>query len=137
MLSTFDFNTDGTIDMQFSFYNGTINTRQFYTALTSTHVNFTFVNYPRYEALPAVPQGYYPPKNEGHLIQRSNTDNLSLGIRHSRFDDKYQASHLVNGWILNDATQYKKFYYGPYDQADIVTVASLVFSKSLDFVYGE
>lgn len=137
MLIVYDFNVDGTIEMSFSFYDGTIRTKQFYTALTATHVNFNAIGYPRYESLPAAPQGYYFSRHEGSIVQRSGTDNLSLGIRHSRYDNQYQSAHLANGWILNHASAYKKYYYGPYDGPTVATVNNLIFVKYLDFYYGE
>lgn len=136
MLSIYNFDIDGTVEMDFSFYDGTINVNNFFTALTATHVDFGYVKYPRYETLPAGTTPLYFSANDGHIQQYNQTANLTLGIRFTRFLSDYQATSKKNGWIYNDATYYKKFYYGYADEySGSVLVSNLQFKKALDFLY--
>lgn len=136
MLSKINFDIDGTIDMNFSFYDGTISVESFYTALTCTHVGFDWLLYPRYEALPAPPQKLYLSNNDGIAIQLNPTLNLALVNRHSRFNTKYSSVSKKGGWIQNDAVNFKKYYCGyAQDYLQGVLVNNLTFRKALDFIY--
>ena len=136
MLSIFDFDTDGTLQMNFSFFDGSIVAETFYTALTTTHVSFNMVEYPRYENIPTNGSNVYLRNSEGYVIQRNSANGLSLGNRFTLFGDRYIPNKLKTaGWIYNDANYYKKLYYGYADgYADGVLIESLQFRKSLDFM---
>ena len=49
MSSTFDFDIDGTLNMQFGLYENTINATDIYTSLTCTYSDFEKINYPTYK----------------------------------------------------------------------------------------
>ena len=136
MLSIFDFDTDGTLQMNFSFFDGSIVAETFYTALATTHVGFNMVEYPRYENIPTDGSNVYLRNSEGYVIQRNSAKGLSLGSRFTLFGDRYIPNKLKTaGWIYNDANYYKKLYYGYADgYADGVLIESLQFRKSLDFM---
>lgn len=136
MTSMLDFDTDGTLQMSFGFNDGTINVETFYTGLATSHIGMDYVRYPRYEQLPPAPQNVYIEGNEGHVIQRNSTRNISIGHRFTLFGDRYITNKRKrSGWIFNSATLYKKFYYGYAEEyKDGVVVNSLQFKKALDFI---
>lgn len=137
MNSTFSFNVDGTIDMRFGFYEGSINVETFYTALTATDVGFTYIGYPNYVELPAPDQKGYTSANDGYVEQQNLAKTLTLGIRHTKFTSDEIALSRENGWIQNHATNYKKYYYAAVEQyTPGVAISDLTFRKSLDFMYG-
>lgn len=138
MLSTFDFDTDGTMEMAFSYYGGSIRATSFFTALTATHIEFTSVSYPQYGSLPSGTAPLYFVPNDGHIKQYNPSKYLTLGIRFTRFLSQFQNPLKKNGWIFNDPAYYKKFYYGVIDDyAPSATISSLQWRKALDFIYGE
>lgn len=136
MLSILDFDVDGTLQMDFSFYDGNINVETFYTALTNSHIDLNYIRYPKYEALPSPPTNVYLQGKEGYLIQLNSAKGISLGIRHTMFGGRYIPNELKkSGYIYNHATYYKKHYYGliqEYNEG--VMVESLQFRKALDFM---
>lgn len=136
MLSVFDFDTDGTMQMSFSFYEGAIKAKTFYTCLATTHPSFTSLRYPLYQDLPSAPTPLYILPNEGHVIQSNFAKNMSLGHRFSKFDTAYIVNPLQkHGWIYNHATYYKKLYYGFVEGYDAgLLINSLQFKKALDFI---
>jgi hypothetical protein len=134
MVSKFDFNTDGTIEMDFGYYDGQVNLGTFYTALTCTSVNFNYLFYPRYYYFGNTPTNtYYTfPVTEGRISQVSSTDVLQLDIRFTKFNNRYDS----RGPTIADNDAYRKFYYGPiYGQSsNPVKLTALTFSKGLDFI---
>ncbi len=136
MLSIFDWDTDGTMQMNFSLFNSSIVAETFYTALTTTHIDFNMIEYPRYENLPTDGSNVYMQNSEGYIIQRNSSKGLSLGNRFTLFGDRYIPNKLkTKGWIYNDDRLYKKLYYGFADgYTDGVLINSLQFRKALDFM---
>jgi hypothetical protein len=134
MVSKFDFNTDGTIEMDFGYYDGQVNLSVFYTALTCTNVSFEYLFYPQYKYFGTVPtNGYYSfPVTEGRISQVSAADTLQLDIRFTKFNNRYDS----RGPTIADNAAYRKFYYGPvYGQSSKPVLLSAVsFSKGLDFI---
>jgi len=134
MLSKFNFDTDGTMDMAFSFYEGTMTVEKFYTALTSTSLDFDWIRYPQYKLIEATRE--YLSSNDGLITQYSPSKKLSLDIRFTKFNKKYIATGRENGWIDNMVGA-KKFYYSYADNyTQGVTVNNLSFRKALDFIYN-
>lgn len=132
MLSIFSLDEDGTLQMDYSLYDCTIKTKQLYTALTATHISFESVFYPQFKTLEAPLTHLYLKSDEGRVIQRSTLNNLDLAIRYTMFGQRYNE---IGAWVFNDATYYKKFYYGVVDgYTKGVIVPNLTFSKSLDFI---
>src|SRR5690606_2432482 len=134
MISKFDFNTDGTIEMDFGYYNGEVNLATFYTALTSTSVNFSYLMQPIFHFFGSTPSNTIYPFSltEGRVSQVSALDALQLDIRFTRFNNQ----HDTRGPAITDNTAYRKFYYGPIygKQSSPVKLNSLSFSKGLDFI---
>lgn len=137
MYSLFDFDVDGTMLMDMSFYDGSIVAENFYTALTSYHIGLNWVRYPVYEALPASPTNKHLKGSEGHVIQFNSVQGLSLGNRYTLFGDRFNPETKKFGWVLNHGSLYKKFYYGiVQDQSEGVLVENVQFKKALDFSFG-
>ena len=135
MLSIFDFDVDGTMQMDFSFYDGSIIAENFFTALTSTSADMNFVRYPTYEPLPTDQINVHLKGREGSVIQYNSNKGLSLGIRYTLFGGRFNPPDKQFGWIYNHPTIYKKFYYGlVQDNTDGVLVNNLQFRKALDFL---
>lgn len=136
MLSILDFDTYGTLQMNFSFFKGTINVDTFYTALTTTHVDFNMIRYPKYKGLEVDGSNEYLQNSEGYVIQNNSAKGISIGQRYTLFGDRYIENKLKNkGWIYNHSSYYKKLYYGIVeDFADGVFVEDLQFRKALDFM---
>lgn len=136
MLSILDFDTDGTLQMNFSFFKGTINVETFYTALTTTHVDFNMIRYPKYKSLETDGSNEYLQNSEGYVIQSNSEKGISLGQRYTLFGDRYIVNKLKDkGWIYNHLSYYKKLYYGIVeDFTEGVLVESLQFRKALDFM---
>lgn len=135
MISLFAFNTDGTLDMDFSYYNGTVNVNTFYTALTCTDKNFQYVFYPRYVNLGAVPAQTAAttytqlPLSSGFISQVDPASTLQLDIRFTKFNN----SADTRGPVIANSYAYRKLYYGPVYGTNKI-VDHITFSKSLDFI---
>ena len=136
MLSILDFDTDGTLQMNFSFFEGSINVETFYTALTTTHLDFNMIRYPKYKGLAADGSNEYLQNSEGYVIQNNSVKGISLGQRYTLFGGRYIPNPLKRkGWIRNDPTYYKKLYYGfVEDYSEGVIINNLQFRKAMDFM---
>jgi hypothetical protein len=136
MISDFDFNIDGTLEMKFALIESTIEFISAYTALTCTGPTFGYVSYPWLGALPPTDGEYYTvPMNEGYIVQYdSQLTGQEIGIRFTKFNEQ---SNMRNHPYIWNSANYKKFYYGPLVQADesggSKVINNLTFSKGLDF----
>jgi hypothetical protein len=132
MVTEYDFNIDGTVEMKFGLYNSTINFKSIYTALTCTNSSFSHVSYPKYLSLPSPnEEDIEIPSNEGIITQHNELEGLDLTIRFTKFNELKNARKAV---ILNNSN-YRKFYYGVIVyQYPAIPVQHLSFSKGLDFV---
>ncbi|MED2978188.1 hypothetical protein P4284_15990 [Bacillus swezeyi] len=134
MVSEFDFNVDGTLEMDFGYYDGQVQLGTFYTGLTSTNTAFSYVFQPKFHFFGDVPSGnhYNIPLTEGRISQVNPTDVLQLDIRFTKFNQE----HDTRGPSIFDHDNYRKFYYGPIFGAasNPVSLGSLSFSKGLDFI---
>lgn len=132
MVSEFDFNTDGTLEMDFGYFNGTVNLSTFYTALTCTSTPFSYIFHPVFHNLPPTPTNtaFSVETTEGKVSQVSSTDLLQLDIRFTKFNNH----HDRRGVVIADNAAYRKLYYGPIYGTVGVPLKSLSFSKGLDFI---
>ena len=133
--SWFSFNTDGTLDMDLSYYNGKVTVNTFYTALTCTEKNFQYIFYPKNINLGAIPAQTTAttytqlPLSTGYISQVNGTAALQLDIRFTKFND----SHDTRGPVIANSYAYRKLYYGPvYGTTKLIE--NITFSKSLDFI---
>ena len=129
MTSIFDFNVDGTINMNFGLTDNTIKATDIYTALTCTSPNFTFITYPNIMGINQNADTTLQIQN-GYIEQYSKDYDMKLGIRYNIFNNEYN----TKGHYITHNNTYAKFYYGPvtgYD--DGVVIPNLTFSKALDF----
>lgn len=131
MTSRFDFNTNGTIEMEFGYRSDSLKIKSFRTAMSCTHTNFRHLTYPIYYLFPQVPseEFYYIPTTEGKVSQVNSIDHLQLDIRFTKFNQHFEKS----GAFVNDSNTYRKFYYGPLDNSTELTLKNLSFSKGMDF----
>ena len=110
MYSKLDFTKNGMVDMQFSFYNGNINTRSFFTGLTCVSTDMNYLKNPKNTT---IADDIYLTENGGHVTYSSNK-NMGLDILYSKFYPKFITENRKNGWIKHD-NNYNKFYYGCVD----------------------
>lgn len=110
MYSKLDFTKNGMVDMQFSFYNGNINTRSFFTGLTCVSSDMNYLKNPKNTT---IADDIYLTENGGHVTYSSNK-NMALDILFSKFYPKFISPNRKNGWIKQD-NNYNKFYYGCVD----------------------
>ena len=131
MVSIFNFDNDGTLDMDFNYYDGQVNLSTFYTALTCTNVNFNYVFYPIFKNLGTTPTNtdIALPATEGKVSQVNSSDKLQLDIRFTKFNN----SRYNRGCVIADNDAYRKLYYGPIHGKSYL-LENLTFSKSLDFI---
>ncbi|MFP7200205.1 hypothetical protein SFC08_04445 [Lysinibacillus halotolerans] len=134
MLSQFNWDTDGTMDMDFSYYNGSVSLSTFYTALTCTATNFHYLLSPQNVYFGAVPSNTIKtyPITEGRTSQINSIDTLQLDLRFTKFNHAYDS----RGLAISDNDAYRKVYYGPiYGQGNNpLLLNSVTFSKSIDFI---
>lgn len=129
MVSIFDFNVDGTMNMTFSLSNSDVVLKDFYTALTCTHTDFSKVVIPRYEDITLNTDNFYKIQN-GYIEQQSSDGSRRMGIRFNIFNNKYN----TKGYFIRNNSSYSKFYYGIVcEYSKGVIIPNLTFSKSLDF----
>ena len=130
MLSEFNFDIDGTLEMNFGFYNSTMRLKTFYTALTCTSAAFNYVSYPFLQPLPAPNNEIISfPVTEGVFKQMNMTDKTELTIRYTKFNELNNNRRSA----IKNQTNYRKFYYGPVQSNKAVPIETLSFSKGLDF----
>ena len=129
MTSIFDFNIDGTINMNFGLTDNTIKATDIYTALTCTSTDFAFLSYPNITGINQNANTNLEIQN-GYVEQYSNKFNMKLGIRYNIFNNKYNTL----GTYITHNQNYAKFYYGVvtgYNEG--IIIPNLTFSKALDF----
>lgn len=132
MHSIFDFSTDGTIEMKFSFkVYGDLLLNAFCTALTCTDTKFSYLFMPHLEDLGGVASGneIKIPLSEGYIRQVNPTDKMQLDIRFTKFHEYNNAK----GAYLLDHSYYRKFYYNVVTNVKNCEIPTLQFSKALDF----
>ena len=129
MTSIFDFNVDGTINMNFGLTDNTIKANDIYTALTCTSPNFTFITYPNIMGINQNADTTLQIQN-GYIEQYSKDYDMKLGIRYNIFNNEYN----TKGHYITHNNTYAKFYYGPVTgYEDGIVIPNLTFSKALDF----
>ena len=131
MISVLSFNNDGTLDMDFSYYDGKLNLSTFYTALTCTDVGFRYIFNPIYKNLGSSPTNTFInlPLSYGYVSQVNPESGLQLDIRFTKFNN----SQDTRGCVVADNDAYRKLYYGLiYGKKYLIE--NLSFSKSLDFI---
>ena len=106
MLSIFDFNNDGIVDMSFNFH-GDVNTNKFFTGLTSNSLDMDLIKYPNNAAITSGENMVF--KNNGLVNFASNTCNLKMDINYAKFPNTYIQNGYENGYV-NATTGYNKFY---------------------------
>ena len=129
MTSIFDFNIDGTINMNFGLTDNTIKATDIYTALTCTSTNFTFITYPNIIGINQNDNTTLQVQN-GYIEQYSKDYDMKLGIRYNIFNNEY---NTLGHYIIHNIN-YAKFYYGAvagYNEG--IVIPNLTFSKALDF----
>lgn len=115
MFSNFNFDNDSMIDMNFDYYNGSIKSNQFYTALTCNDKLFDIVKNPTNIVLPS--GRTYLKNNNGLIMFRGNTTNSKMNIYYSKFNNNYIENTYKNGWVEN-VEYYNKFYFGVIDEVN-------------------
>ena len=129
MLSIFDFNTDGTINMKFGLSNNSIIATDIYTALTCTSKDFKYISYPNIVKITENGDTKMDIQN-GYIEQYSSDYDMKLGIRYSIFNNTYN----TKGTYITHNASFAKFYYGVVaGYLNGVNIPNLTFSKSLDF----
>lgn len=132
MSSTYNLNTNGTININCSYESKDLKLKAFYTALNCTKPNFSKLYKPQYFILPnADGKKYYLNVTEGYISQVSDTDRLQLDIRFTKFND----SKIKDGAYMLNSTGYRKFYYGVINSpSEPQIINNVSFSKSIDFI---
>ncbi|WP_203289856.1 hypothetical protein [Metabacillus sp. cB07] len=131
MTSVFDFSTDGSMEMKFGLSNCTINTVNFYTALTCTHKDFLHVVFPEIASITTNANNYFR-QAMGEITQRNSAELLDLNIRYTTFN-RYRGDSRINPYVTQNV-DYSKFYYGVVaGDASPINIQSLTFAKGLDF----
>lgn len=129
MTSIFDFNIDGTLNMNFGLNNNTIKASNIYTSLTCTSPDFTAISYPEIKGISLNDNTNIKVQN-GYVEQSTSDLTRKLGIRFTMFNNFY---NLLGVYVLNN-TNYSKLYYGAVaGYNDGVIIPNLTFSKALDF----
>ena len=130
MLSIFDFNNDGTMNMSFGLSDCTIRTNSFYTALTCTSPKFKYIYYPKILELTDNENNFIDDRI-GYVEQYDSVNKMKIGIRYNIFNSKY---NTLGTYIYSNPAKYSKFYYGVASEYNKgVVIPNLNFSKSLDF----
>ena len=132
MLSQFDFNNDGMVDMTFDYLNGTISTKQFYTSLTSNSKTLDIVKNPNNELITDPHQSL---KQNGGLAKfAANGSTIKMNIYYTKFNNNYIEDISRNGWVVGNNNNYNKFYYGVIEQTneDPVTIDNVQFRKVIE-----
>ncbi|KQC91371.1 hypothetical protein AM596_15180 [Clostridium perfringens CP4] len=129
MTSIFDFDIDGTLNMNFGLSENSIKAKDIYTSLTCTHPDFKFISYPILKATTENGNTNLEIQN-GYVEQYSNDFSRKLGIRYTMFNNFY---NKLGTYIFSN-NNYSKVYYGIVSgYSEGVVLPSVTFSKSLDF----
>lgn len=132
MITEYNWSSNGTMDMKFSFDNRTKNIKltNFYTALTCTHKDFNYLSYPQLVATPTNGGDIKIYSDTGEVHQQNSNDFLELIIRHTKFNEEFSGVSYIR-----PNNSYSKYYYGVIAESESVELKTLTFSKSLDFIF--
>ena len=129
MISLLNFNQDGQMDMNFNFYNGNVNVKNFYTGLTCNSKLMDIIKYPNNVMVREGNTNLLP--NDGCALFSSSSTTLKMFIGFSKFLNEHIEEGKENGWVSNH-TNYNKFYFGAIDNPENpVHVENLAFRKTL------
>ena len=129
MLSIFDFNANGTVNMTFSLYDNVINASDIYTQMVCTDTNFKSLIYP--ELKPVNINGETSFKNViGKVIQKNALTNDKLTIRHDVFTNTYNTK---GSFIVHDDSNSKCYYGVVSNYTEGINIPHLNFNKAIDF----
>lgn len=139
MHSNMNWNTDGTLQMDFSYQVMTnfesIPIEDFWTALTCTDPNFTVLRQPVYQSDSGSTGHRYFKATDGYVIQETASGIQELHSRFTRFNNEFVGVEEANS--ISYQTMYNKHYYSPIryyrDTSKPVAPDVLQFSKGLDF----
>lgn len=142
MQSTFIFDTDGTLDMDFQYnvidINDPINLSTYWVGLTCTSPQLSLLKTPIEKDFGTPEQAtashYYFDTIFGKVIQASPDGKTEMHSRFPIFSENSEWIGNTSAHSISDQTIYRKHYYGPIRFSDIpVPLKMLQTSKSLDF----
>ena len=142
MQSTFIFDTDGTLDMDFQYnvidINDPINLSTYWVGLTCTSPQLSLLKTPIEKDFGTPEQAtashYYFDTIFGKVIQASPDGKTEMHSRFPIFSENSEWIGNTSAHSISDQTMYRKHYYGPIRFSDIpVPLKMLQTSKSLDF----
>ncbi|BDA82394.1 tail fiber protein [Staphylococcus phage vB_SsapH-Golestan-105-M] len=137
--SVADFNTNGTLNFNFS-YNvlegaTPIPLRDLWIGLTCTHSSFSKVKIPKRIDFGNTFTGetIFFPSTVGLCVQTTSDETQEIHIRHSRFKNTYVTTDHPQS--VSDLEIYRKYYYAPIRSNTDKKVAPITFqfNKALDF----
>ena len=138
MHSNMNFNTDGTLQMDFSyqmFVGDNIPFRDFWTALTCTDPNFTILRQPVYQVAGSSTGHRFFKSTDGYVIQETNSGLQELHSRFTRFNNEFIGTSEASS--VSYQSGYNKHYYAPIrnyrNDSRPIAPDTLQFSKGLDF----
>ena len=132
MISIFDFNNDGCLDMNFNF-KGDINTTKFFTGLTCNSKTMNVIKFPNNAGISDGENML--DTNNGFANFTSSTTFLSMDINYSKFPNTYMQTGYENGYVQS-TEGYNKFYsYAVFNPSTPVNVKELTFRKVLNCQY--
>ena len=134
-----DFNTNGTLNFNFS-YNviegaTPIPIKDLWIGLTCTHSSFSKVKIPKRIDFGNTYTGetIFFPSTIGLCVQTTSDETQEIHIRHSRFKNTYAATDQPQS--VTDLEIYRKYYYAPIrgNTDNKVAPTTFQFNKALDF----
>ena len=134
-----DFNTNGTLNFNFS-YNviegaTPIPIKDLWVGLTCTHSSFSKVKIPKRIDFGNTYTGetIFFPSTIGLCVQTTSDETQEIHIRHSRFKNTYAATDQPQS--VTDLEIYRKYYYAPIrgNTDNKVAPTTFQFNKALDF----
>ena len=134
-----DFNTNGTLNFNFS-YNviegaTPIPIKDLWIGLTCTHSSFSKVKIPKRIDFGNTYTGetIFFPSTIGLCVQTTSDETQEIHIRHSRFKNTYVATDQPQS--VTDLEIYRKYYYAPIrgNTDNKVAPTTFQFNKALDF----
>lgn len=137
--SVADFNTNGTLNFNFS-YNilegaTPIPIKDLWIGLTCTHPSFSKVKIPKRIDFGNTYTGetVFFPSTIGLCVQTTSDETQEIHIRHSRYKNTYVATDYPQS--VTDLEMYRKYYYAPIrgNTDNKIAPTTFQFSKSLDF----
>ena len=129
MMSIFDFNQNGTINMSFALSENTIKARDIYTQMVCSDPNFLTLIYPVLK--PITPNGETSFKNTiGNVVQKNVTTGDKITIRHDMFTNTYNTK---GSFVVQDSSNSKVYYGVVSNYMTGVVIENINFNKSIDF----